>query len=250
MGLDSGVGGEASPIDGAALAGLDRRSAMDAVRLRIGTAIYLGLLKPGERLPDKDEVALGLSVSPITARRALTSLAEEGVVVRRRGRNGGTFVADEPPRAVLAALAAPPAEFSRVHHLVDRRLLAECAVTHFAALNVSAEQLARLDALTQRMAAAQSWSGYHQLDEEFHRLVAGASGLGGAVEAYLEVLLELYEYFIPYPIESLHASNQDHVQLVAALRDGQVGDAVEISRRHVDTLHRTMFMGLADGAPK
>ncbi len=108
MSLDSGESGEASPIDGAALAGLDRRSAMDAVRLRIGTAIYLGLLKPGERLPDKDEVALGLSVSPITARRALTSLAEEGVVVRRRGRNGGTFVADEPPRAVLAALAAPP----------------------------------------------------------------------------------------------------------------------------------------------
>ena len=88
MSLKTGEGAQAPPIDGAALAGLERRSAMDAVRLRIATAIYLGLLKPGERLPDKDDVALGLSVSPITARRALTSLAEEGVVVRRRGRNG------------------------------------------------------------------------------------------------------------------------------------------------------------------
>ena len=60
-------------------------------------AISLGLLKPGERLPDQEDVALGLSVSPITARRALASLAEQGVVVRRRGRAGGTFVADSPP---------------------------------------------------------------------------------------------------------------------------------------------------------
>jgi DNA-binding GntR family transcriptional regulator len=73
---------------------MERRSAMDAVRMRIGMAISLGLLKPGERLPDQEDVALGLSVSPITARRALASLAEQGVVVRRRGRAGGTFVAD------------------------------------------------------------------------------------------------------------------------------------------------------------
>jgi len=238
---------DTSPIGDAALAGLERRSAIEAVRLRIGTAIFLGLLKPGERLPDKHDVALGLSVSPITARRALTTLADEGVVVRRRGRNGGTFVADAPPRDVLAALAAPAGEFNRVHRLVDRRVLGECAVTHFAAVNISEDQLGELEALTGRMAQAESWSGYHQLDEEFHRLVAGASGLGGAVEAYLEALGELYEYFIPYPIESLHSSNQDHIQLVAALREGRVQAAVEISRRHVDTLHRTMFMGLVDG---
>jgi len=247
MSFDSAVGEDASPIDDAALAGLERRSAIDAVRLRIGTAIFLGLLKPGERLPDQHDVALGLSVSPITARRALTSLAEEGVVVRRRGRSGGTFVADEPPRDVLAALAAPPAEFGRVHRLVDHRLLGECTMTHFAALNISTEQLRHLDALTARMAAAGSWSEYHQLDEEFHRQVAAASGLGGAVDAYLETLADLYEYFIPYPIDSLHASNQDHIQLVDALREGRAEAAVEVSRKHVDTLHRTMFMGLADG---
>src|SRR5690348_610260 len=78
----------ASSIGGGALAGIDRRSAIDAVRLRIGMAISLGLLKPGERLPDQEDVALGLSVSPITARRALASLADQGVVVRRRGRAG------------------------------------------------------------------------------------------------------------------------------------------------------------------
>jgi len=248
MSFEATVGEEASPIEDAALAGIDRRSAIDAVRLRIGTAIMLGLLKPGERLPDQQEVALGLSVSAITARRALTSLADEGIVVRRRGRSGGTFVADEPPADALRQLSASPSEFGHIHRLVDRRMLAECAVTHFAVLHIGPKQLAELAALTDEMAAAGSWSEYHQADERFHRLVGKASGLGEAAEAYNDVLTELFEYFIPYPIDRLHLSNQDHIELVRALRDGQLETAVEVSRRHVDTLHRTMFMGLVDGA--
>jgi DNA-binding FadR family transcriptional regulator len=224
--------------------GVQRRSAMDAVRMRIGMAISLGLLKPGERLPDQEDVALGLSVSAITARRALASLAEQGVVVRRRGRAGGTFVADSPPQSVLAELSASPAESQAVNRLVDRRLLFECAVTHYAAVNATAEQLDELDRLTRDMAASLDWSHYHQADEQFHQLVGTASGLGTAVEVYHETLAELYDYFIPYPIEQLHKSNCDHIALVAALRAGDSKEAVELARRHVDILHHTMFMGL------
>lgn len=76
-----------------------------------------------------------------------------------------------------------------------------------------------------------------------------ASGLGTAVEAYHEALAELYDYFIPYPIELLHKSNCDHVALVTTLRAGDVQEAVEVSRKHVDVLHRTLFVGLAEGKP-
>jgi DNA-binding GntR family transcriptional regulator len=41
--------------------------------------------------------------------------------------------------------------------------------------------------------------------------------------------------------------NCHHVALVAALRAGDGDEAVEIARKHVDILHRTMFMGLTDG---
>ena len=71
--------------------------------------------------------------------------------------------------------------------------------------------------------------------------------MGTTVDVYHETLAELYDYSIPYPIEKLHKSNHDHIALVAALRAGRVEDAVEVSRKHVDILHRTMFMGLARG---
>jgi DNA-binding GntR family transcriptional regulator len=148
---------------------------------------------------------------------------------------------------VLAELAASPAESQAVNRLVDRRLLFECAVTHYAAVNATAEQLDELDRLTKDMAESTDWSDYHQADEQFHQLVGTASGLGAAVSAYHETLAELYAYFIPYPIELLHKSNCDHIALVSALRAGDVQEAVEVSRNHVDILHQTMFMGLTDG---
>ena len=95
------------------------------------------------------------------------------------------------------------------------------------------------------MAESAVWSADRQAGEQFHQLVGTASCLGTAVGVYHETLAELYAYFIPYPIELLHKSNCDHVALVAALRAGDVPGAVEVSRKHVDILHRTMFMGLA-----
>ncbi|MEV7132624.1 FCD domain-containing protein [Arthrobacter sp. NPDC093128] len=120
-------------------------------------------------------------------------------------------------------------------------------LSHFTTLNATAEQLDELDRPTRDMAESLDWSDYHQADEQFPQLLGTASRLGAAVEAYHETLAELYAYFIPYPIELLHKSNCDHVALVAALRAGDVQEAVEVSRRHVDVLHRTIFMGLTEG---
>jgi len=154
-------------------------------------------------------------------------------------------VADAPPAEVLASLSASPAESQAVNRLVDRRLLFECAVTHYAAVNATTEQLDELERLTREMADSSDWSYYHRMDEQFHQLVGTASCLDTAVEVYHQTLAELYDYFIPYPIEKLHTSNLDHIVLVNALRAGKVEEAVEVSRKHVDILHRTMFMGLA-----
>ena len=73
---------------------------------RLGTAIRLGLLAPGSRLPPERQLARKLAISRSTLRQALTTLVQSGHLVSRRGRNGGTFVAEEPP------LQAAPASCS------------------------------------------------------------------------------------------------------------------------------------------
>jgi GntR family transcriptional regulator len=61
-----------------------------AIRRRIDA----GHLKPGNMVPSERELARTHQVSLMTARHALTELARDGIVERRRG--AGTFVA--PPR--------------------------------------------------------------------------------------------------------------------------------------------------------
>jgi DNA-binding GntR family transcriptional regulator len=78
--------------------------------------------------------------------------------------------------------------------------------------------------------------------------VAAASHLDWAMDSYCDVLHRLYRYFIPYPISYLHQVNLEHAQLVDALRNHDSRLAAEISRNHVLTLHKTMFVGLRQPA--
>jgi DNA-binding GntR family transcriptional regulator len=75
---------------------------------RLGTAIKLGLLAPGTRLPAERELCEQLGIARSTLRQALTALVQSGHLHAVRGRGGGTFVADalppsEPPSPELVA---------------------------------------------------------------------------------------------------------------------------------------------------
>lgn len=64
---------------------------------RLGTAIRLGLLPPGTRLPAERELCSRLGIARSTLRQALVALAQSGHLHALRGRGGGTFVADPLP---------------------------------------------------------------------------------------------------------------------------------------------------------
>src|ERR1700756_1158257 len=66
---------------------------------RLGTAIKLGLLPPGTRLPAERELCAKLGIARSTLRQALVALAQSGHLHATRGRGGGTFVADPQPPA-------------------------------------------------------------------------------------------------------------------------------------------------------
>ena len=69
------------------------------VRTIVLERIASGTYKPGAALPNEFDIAAELGVSQGTARKALDSLARDGLVVRRQGR--GTYVAEQTPADVL-----------------------------------------------------------------------------------------------------------------------------------------------------
>ncbi|AMD55072.1 glc operon transcriptional activator [Mycolicibacterium fortuitum subsp. fortuitum DSM 46621 = ATCC 6841 = JCM 6387] len=178
-------------------------------------------------------------------------MADEGLVVRRRGRAGGTFVAPGGIR-VTSGPDRPSATFradaAEVRRLIDLRALAEDALSAAAAQAATDAELDALAAIVAEAAAATDWTGFHSADQRFHESVAAASGLDWAMHTYCDVLHGLYRYFIPYPIDYLRQSNREHAQLVEALRRRDSRAASEIARNHVLTLHQTMYVGLPQPA--
>lgn len=223
-----------------------RLSAIDAVRARILLAIEHGLLAPGERLPSMPALASGLDVSEITVRRALATLVDDGLLVTRRGRGGGTFVTLDPPQVHDSAVSAYRADEQAIRLLIDQRGLMEGAIAATAADTADAAECDELERLLLEAEAATNWSDFHRADRAFHLRCAEISRLPEA-PGYVAVYRTLTRYFLPYPVERLRGTHAEHRRLVQAIRDRDARSAAEVARAHVSSLHRDMFIGLPRG---
>lgn len=218
-----------------------RMSGTETVRARIGLAVQLGLLRPGEQLPPLEDIASALAVSAMTVRRALTEMTEAGVLERRRGRLGGTFVRANPTRPTVPTEYAAAAE--AIRELIDTRLAMEVGIAHQAVTALRPAHARELRRLVERMDAADTWADFHNLDARFHQALCEAV-LPRAAGRYAAVMQELYQFYLPYPVEYLHSSNDEHRRLLDALAGGDVVGACAVACTHVQTLHDTMFIGL------
>jgi len=70
----------------------DGTARAELVVRRLTDAIVSGMLHDGERLPSEAELSRTLGVAVVTAREALETLRDAGLVRTRRGRDGGSFV--------------------------------------------------------------------------------------------------------------------------------------------------------------
>lgn len=238
-----------SPINAAlhALPGakaLTRLSAVDTVRARIRLSIESGLLTPGTKLPHVRSISSGLEVSQATARRALEQLVEEQVLVRKRGRYGGTFVAEELPAETGDATAAYHSAVSVIRLLIDQRALMESTIMFYAARHATEADCQKLEDLTEKSEQSDTWYEHHHYDVQFHRHCVDIAELP-ETNAYLEIYHTLHRYFVPYPMEKIQPRLDEHRELIEAFRIKDPIRAVEITRAHVGILRDEMFFGLA-----
>jgi GntR family transcriptional repressor for pyruvate dehydrogenase complex len=200
---------------------------------RLGTAIRLGLLAPGSRLPPERDLAGQLRISRSTLRHALTTLVQSGHLISLRGRTGGTFVADEPPLSGEGD-AEPLGEEARA--TLDYRVALETGATVLAAERATEMDLRRLEDLTWKMARAVAFEEYRRADVRYHIGVAEAAHSAKLVTAMTEVQGQMSDLIarIAHPEEVLTRSNGQHRRIVTLLRRRDTGHAVRLMREHLE----------------
>jgi len=198
---------------------------------RLGTAIRIGLLTPGSRLPPERELAVELGISRSTLRQALTTLVQSGHLTAVRGRGGGTFVAERPPLSEPAHEALG----GDARAILDHRVAIEVGVVVLAAERATGAQLDRLDELVDRMDSPAGFDEYRRADMRFHIGIAEAARSPRLVTEMTEVQGQMSDLIarIAHPDEVLTRSNAQHRTLVAQLREGDARAAVGLMRQHI-----------------
>jgi GntR family transcriptional repressor for pyruvate dehydrogenase complex len=184
---------------------------------RLGTAIKLGLLPPGTRLPPERDLCAKLGIARSTLRQALVALGQSSHLRATRGRGGGTFVSDPQPPA------QPPSSDVLAHwrEVCDERMAVEVGIAVLAAERAVPEQLDALDQIVIAIdGMLDDFPAYRQADIRFHVGLAQATDSPRLVTAMTEAqgamtgLISL----IAHPPEVLDSSNAQHRRLLAAVR--------------------------------
>jgi DNA-binding FadR family transcriptional regulator len=143
---------------------------------KVKEMILSGELQPGAKLPRESELAERLGVSRNSLREAVRALSALNVIEPRQG--DGTYVTSLTPELLLDVigfgidLVTDP---SLLEVFEVRRYL-ETAATAAAGVSITEDELASLRECTDRMDRAESVEELVRLDEEFHHIVASATG--------------------------------------------------------------------------
>jgi GntR family transcriptional regulator, transcriptional repressor for pyruvate dehydrogenase complex len=199
---------------------------------RLGTAIKLGLLPPGTRLPAERELCARFGIARSTLRQALVALAQSGHLHATRGRGGGTFVADPQPPAM-----PPTAEvLADWRSVCDERMAVEVGIAVLAAERADAESIATLEELIDALdGMLEDFGAYRQADVRWHIALAEATHSPRLVTTMTEIqgaMSGLITY-IAHPPEVLDSSNASHRRILAAVRRGDEAVAAREMAEHL-----------------
>ncbi|MFT4219478.1 MAG: GntR family transcriptional regulator [Microbacterium sp.] len=217
-----------SAVPGVVYRPLRGGNALEETVARLMQTVRLGVVAPGESLPPERELAASFGVSRDTVREAIRELVGIGYLAPRRGRYGGTFVADPLPRP-----RTPPAgDLDEV--LGMRRVLEAGAARAAAGRSFDAEARAELWSRHESATTAAS-EDYRRYDTRLHLSIAEAAGIPSLIALVAENRAKINEYLDTFPLlpRNIEHSNAQHERIVVAILAGRPAEAEEQVLEHL-----------------
>ncbi|MBD0291629.1 MAG: FadR family transcriptional regulator, partial [Thermoleophilia bacterium] len=181
---------------------------------QIRRGIALRLLAASGSLPPERDLARQLGVARATVQKAVAILESEGLVERRRGRRGGTFLVEAAAPDGRAPRLIEKLRTTRdeIEEALAFRLALEPAAAAGAATAADERALASIAAAAHSAAAAETDAEFMEHDTEFHLAVARASRNRFFSEAVEGVRLVLNDALAALPdSDAWHSwSNEEH----------------------------------------
>jgi DNA-binding GntR family transcriptional regulator len=201
---------------------LQRNSLADQAYAKLREAIVTGVLKPGERLVER-QLGLRMGASRTPLREAMIKLVHEGMLTALP--SGGHVVSS--------------IDEDEARDLYEIRIALEGYAARLAAARASAETIEELRSfarLEHRRLDPIDLRGLEELNNLFHRTLYASTGrprLFDLIESHREQALHYRIYDIYRPAEVVRGVRQ-HDEIIDAVedRDGQLAEV--LMRRHIE----------------
>ena len=200
-------------------------------------AIYASLMSlkipPGGRI-SVDSLVRELGVSQTPIREALSRLEAQGLVVKTH---------------LVGYSAASQMDQDRLEQLYELRLLLEPFAAGRAAINMTDQAIASLEAIDMSMRSIENpnsrlaYGAFAQRDSDFHDLIAINSGneLVQATLAHLHTHVHLFRLF--FHSRATAEANDEHARIIQAIKSRKSTEAEAAMREHVER-SRKRFMSV------
>jgi len=235
---------------------IDQPRAHEYAAEQIRRQISLRLIPTGQPLPPERELARMFGIGRATVQQAIRILEAEGLVQRRRGRAGGTFIVGPiSPRGSKRRLLSRLREERPV--LLDAlafRLSVEPEIAAVAAVTRTDDDLSALRAAWERAASALDDAEFMRFDSQFHLAMGRATHNRFFVDAAERLRLALNQALMALPESALwHArSNAEHRRILAAIEAREPARARSALRAHVANTEvsiRALLRALSSAGP-
>jgi GntR family transcriptional repressor for pyruvate dehydrogenase complex len=195
----------------------------DQAIAKIKDLIMSGEFAAGARLPKEQDLAQRLGLSRSSLREAVRALTLIGVLEPRVG--DGTYVTSLEPELLLTGMGfisdlLTGSTLLELHHV--RRIL-EPVATEMAATRLDAQGLAALERCLEEMDAADTTQAFIAADQEFHRIIAAASGnttLASLIQNLSGGTLRARLWRSVTEQNAIEMTKRRHWDIYDALRDG------------------------------
>lgn len=206
----------------------------DQVSYQIETAILMGILTEGDRLPTESVLAAELGISPITLRQSLAALRTKGLIETSRGRSGGSVIrrqielTDTQLRHKLRDTST-----EALRDLGDLGAAIASMSARLAASRADPQNVEHLEDLVKRHRDTVDERARRRMDSRFHVAVSIASQSSRLTSAALQLEAELMSLWWGDPSQPGSESVLvEHMAIVGAIRERDGDAAASAAERH------------------
>jgi len=216
--------------------------------------ILRGDLKRGVKLPTEEQLAAQLKVSKVSVREALRNLETEGLIEKRRGVHGGSFVA-HPGSEKMGEWVVNYFRVGMItpEELVDFRRTLEPALVVLAVERRTAKDLEAIKVIIDEIAQGvrRGKMSTHKA-VEFHRLI-GEACHNRLISMVMEALVKVFEEIlakVPRTLEDAEYDLDHCKKIYETLVQRKKGKAQDLMIDHFRTLAKIIQREKKSGRKK